>query len=176
MAITLISTVTVGIGGASSIDFNSIPGTYTDLWIVHSGRSTATAVSGGVSVRMRFNGTTTGYSSKALYGQGSGSGASYAPAGWAGSASPSDATASTFSNSTVYIPNYAGSTAKSWSADGVTETNATQAFQEIDASLWTGTSAITSISLTVESANFAQYSTASLYGITKGSSGGVTVS
>ena len=35
----LIASSTVGAGGASSIDFNSIPNTYTDLLVKLSGRS-----------------------------------------------------------------------------------------------------------------------------------------
>ena len=35
-----IATVTVGAGGAASIDFTSIPGTYTDLLVLISARST----------------------------------------------------------------------------------------------------------------------------------------
>jgi len=177
MAITKISTVTVGAGGAASIDFTSIPGTYTDLMIVLSGRSNATDVSGGQSVRMRFNGTTTTYTSRILYGNGS-SAASYSPAGWAGQVVPSNYTANVFSNCSIYIPNYAGSTAKSWSVDSVSENNATTDYLEIIAGLWNGTSAITSIALTIESgsASFQQYSSATLYGVTKGSLAGVTVS
>jgi hypothetical protein len=177
MAITKIETVTVGSGGAASIDFTSISGSFTDLMIVYSGRSNATDVSGGQSVRMRFNGTTTTYTGKVLYGTGSYPG-SYSPAGWAGQVTPSNFTASMFSNTTVYIPNYAGSSAKSWSADAVSENNSSVGSLEINAGLWNGTDPITSIALTIESgsASFQQYSTATLYGITKGSSGGVTVS
>jgi hypothetical protein len=84
------------------------------------------------------------------------------------------ATASTFSNDAIYIPNYSGSTNKSVSIDTVTENNATAAHQTITASVWANTAAITSIKI-VTGANFAQYSTASLYKFTKGS-GGATVS
>lgn len=177
MSITKIASVTVGAAGAASIDFNSIPGTMTDLMIVLSGRSNLPDYSGGQSVRMRFNGTTTTYTSRILYGNGS-SAASYAPAGWAGQVTPSNYSASIFSNCTIYIPNYAGTTVKSWSVDSVSENNATADYVEIIAGLWNGTAAITSISLTIESgsASFVQYSSATLYGVTKGSLAGVTVS
>lgn len=175
MSMKKIATVTVGAGGAASIDFTSIAGTMTDLMIVVSGRSNTSAAGGGQSIRLRFNSNTTGYSSKALYGSGSYTG-SYAPSGWAGQVSPSDTTASTFGNTVIYIPNYAGATNKSYSADSVTENNATAAYQEIDASLWANTSAVTQITLSVETGNFVQYSSATLYGITKGSLAGVTVS
>ena len=46
-------------------------------------------------------------------------------------ATPSDWTASTFSNVEIYIPNYTSSTYKSWSADGVVENNATISAQAL---------------------------------------------
>ena len=74
------------------------------------------------------------------------------------------ATASTFGNAEIYIPNYASSNNKSVSADFVSETNAADAIFGLTAGLWANTSAITSIKLTPAAA-FAQYSTATLYGI-----------
>lgn len=174
MTMTLVSTVTVGAGGAASIDFTSIPQTGTDLLIVVSGRTTDANVS--ASSNIKFNGSATGYSEKTLRGTGSGTDTNstsnlsallysfYFPG--------SSATSNTFGNNVLYIPNYAGSTNKSTSADHVTENNATAAALGIVAGLWANTAAITQVTIT---ANFAQYSTASLYTITKGS-GGATVS
>jgi hypothetical protein len=74
--------------------------------------------------------------------------------------------ANTFGNTCVYIPNYAGSTNKSVSIDNVTEANATLAFAELVAGLWSVTSAITSVKVTSQnSENLKQYSTAYLYGV-----------
>ena len=86
-----------------------------------------------------------------------------------------NATSNTFGNTSVYIPNYAGSTNKSVSSDAVTENNATTASQQILASIWNNTSAITSIFVSDTGSNLVQNSTASLYGILRGS-GGATVS
>ena len=178
MAITKIETVTVGAGGIASIDFNSIPGTYTDLMIVLSGRGTNGSI--GAELLVTFNGDTgANYAYKFLRGSGSAansSGASPAYNAYGGYISGDGATANTFGNTLIYIPNYSGATAKSVSTDTVSENNATAAWQLMTASLWTGTSAITSISLTLYAASFKQYSSASLYGVLKGSSGGVTVS
>lgn len=176
MSMTKIATVTVGILGQAAIEFLSIPQTATDLVIELTGRSNVADVSGGGSIRMRFNGTTTTYTGKVLYGTGSYPG-SYSPAGWAGAVTPSNYAGNNFSNTLIYIPNYAGSAAKSWSADAVVEQNSSVGSLEINAGLWNGTSAITDISLTIESAValFVQYSTATLYSITKGSLAGVTV-
>jgi len=173
MAITLISTVTVGAGGAASIDFTSIPGTYTDLKIVANLRADNANTDGNVT----FNGLTTNLTSRQLYGSGSASGAatnaskilSY------GLADASTYTASTFSSVEIYVPNYAGSTNKSVSIDAVVENNAAAAYATIVAGLWASSSAITQVTLKADTGNLAQYSTASLYGVLKGSSGGVTV-
>jgi hypothetical protein len=60
----------------------------------------------------------------------------------------------------------------------VTENNATNANQGISAGLWSNNAAISSIRLfyTGSSNDIATGSSATLYGILKGSSGGVTVS
>jgi len=167
-----IATVTVGSGGSSTIDFTSIPATYTDLCVKVSGRQT---VSGADSMGLKLNGATTGNSSRWLSGNSSavivGTDASsvivVSYAGLPGSG----ATANTFSNIEIYIPNYAGATAKSISSDSVGENNTTSAGLaniSILAGLQTSTSAITSLTLSPYSGgNFVQYSTATLYGILK---------
>jgi hypothetical protein len=88
-----------------------------------------------------------------------------------------DTTSNTFSSTQVYIPNYAGSTNKSVSIDHVTENNATNAyFSGIVAGLWSNTAAITSVKiLDQDGGSLVAGSTASIYGILKGS-GGATVS
>lgn len=165
---TLISSVTVGAGGASSITFSAIPGTYTDLCLVLSGRSTNSNYFDGIDIA--FNSSTASFTARFLDGSGSG----VVSGTYTGlTTNGNTATSNTFGNLQMYIPNYAGSTNKSFSADMVTENNATAADQRIYAGLWSNTSAITSISLTTTT--FAQYSTAYLYGLTKGS-GGATVS
>ena len=182
MSMTLISTVTVGAGGASTIDFSSIAGTFTDLQLVVSGRMDSASAQ---NLRLRFNADTgANYINRQLYGDGvppaasdttSGSGVYIAD--YAGGFLPGTSmTSNTFGSFVAYIPNYAGSTAKSVSTDNVTENNATSNVrQTIGASRWTGTAAITQITILLTSGSFVQHSTASLYGILKGS-GGATVS
>ena len=161
---TKIASVTVGSGGASSIDFTSIPSTYTDLVLKLSGRSTANDNWANIS----FNGSTASFSSRGLYGDGSSAG-SYSRSDNVNTIAndSSTSTASTFSNGEIYIPNYAGSNNKSYSVDSVTENNATAALTSLVAGLRSNTAAITSITLTPNGGNFAQYSTATLYGINK---------
>jgi hypothetical protein len=161
----LIASVTVGGGGAANIEFTSIPATYTDLVIFSSLRTTTSE--GFDGVRMTFNSTSANRSMKRLYGLGSGSPGTSSNSYMMGSqASTASNTSNTFGNGFCYIPNYRSSNNKSASSDQVTENNATTAIAELDGSLWSDTSAITSIQLVSENAaNFVQYSTAYLYGI-----------
>lgn len=155
-----IATVTVGAGGASSIDFTSIPGTYTDLLIKTSVRSNQ--ANNAQSLTIKFNGSGSNFTSRIIEGSGSGV-SSFTGTNLVGNVQGTSSTASTFSNLDIYIPNYAGSTNKSYSADGVTENNGTVAYATLCAGLWSQTSAITSISLNIDF--LVQYSTATLYGI-----------
>lgn len=163
------STVTVGSGGAASIDFTSIPATFTDLVIKLSGRSTETTANESSELRLQFNADTgSNYSRRMLYGDGGAVGSSSATTTGmrVGFVDTNGNTASTFSSSEVYIPNYAGSTQKSVSADSVVEGNVAQfMYATLIAGLWSNTAAITDIKLFVPSYNFVQYSTATLYGI-----------
>jgi hypothetical protein len=163
-----IATVTVGSGGATSIDFTSIPSTYTDLQLFASLRDNTGAT--GKDYKIEFNGVTTSYSYKRIYGDGAAAYSDGASTGQSLTIDSANATASTFANCLIYIPNYAGSTNKSWSADTVSENNASganSAYANLYAGLWSNTAAITSISLKPVSGTptIQQYSTATLYGI-----------
>lgn len=160
---TLISSVTVGAGGASSIDFTSIPATYTDLLVKLSVRQNTGNINYGY---VRINGASTNLSYRSLEGSGSAAASANGAVGSYGIVNSSAYTANTFSNIEVYFPNYAGSTNKSWSADSVTENNATAAYADLIAGLWSQTAAINQLTFYPEAASsFVQYSTAYLYGI-----------
>jgi len=158
----LIQTITVGSGGAASIDFTSIPQTYTDLLILVSGRSAAADTK--ASYKIIFN---NGTGNSSYYLQGSGSATSSATfTAFAGFDPAATATASVFGNASIYIPNYAGSTNKSFSVDAVSEHNATEAYQILTAGIWSNSAAINRVTLSmIFGSNYAQYSSASLYGI-----------
>jgi hypothetical protein len=149
---------------AASVTFANIPQSgYTDLKVVMSVRDTYAAVSAALFVG--FNGGTASLSSK--YIQGSGSSAvsgNLTSLALAGLNTGANATASTFSNIELYIPNYTSSNYKSYSADSVTENNATEAYTNLIAGLWSNTAAITSMTFTCGTA-FTANSTFSLYGI-----------
>jgi len=169
MAITYkkIASSTVGAGGAASIEFTSIPGTYTDLVILYSSRS-AGNITGSWSCKWSFNGSTTSYTTRGIFGDGSSPSSSGTSDTYGGYHNNSTATASTFGNGSIYVPNYAGSTNKSYSIDAVAENNATGGYASLLAGLRSNTAAITSIKLEdYNGNNLAQYSTATLYGILK---------
>lgn len=168
---------------ASSILLQNIPNTYTDLVLVCSTRQDyGTEAYFGILP----NESNANTSSRVVYGSGSGSGAGAAYTTTGANiitfSTGSSSTANTFGNTIFYIPNYASSTAKSISIDGVGENNAITAYQILTAALWNNTAAIDRISIVSLNANaglaqnFVANSSFTLYGVTKGSSGGVTVS
>jgi hypothetical protein len=161
---TLIAAVTVGSGGAANIDFSSIPATYTDLVLLGSTRSSNSNNYGDIF--FTFNGATTNRSARYIEGSGTAAASATQTTMGAGSGQGNSATVSTFGNFQLYIPNYAGSTNKSSSADGVGENNATQAYATLTANLWSQTTAINQITiLPLSTFVFQQHSTAYLYGV-----------
>jgi hypothetical protein len=172
MTMTLIETKTLG-AAAAAIEFTSIPQDATDLLVLMSFRSVSGAIASGIT--LKFNGSSASFAARRMFGDGS---TAYGDAnlGLFILNGPTS-TSNSFSNVSLYVPNYAGSTNKSFSADGVQETNGTTAYSGLVAGVWSNTAAITSITLSDEAVvNLAIGSTASLYKITKGSSGGVVVS
>jgi hypothetical protein len=164
---TKIASVSVGSGGAATIAFTSIPSTYTDLLIYVSPRSARSAVEDELWIRFNAD-TGNNYSYRAINGDGStassqsGSSVAAVYRGWMPG---NTTTANTFGNHYIYVPNYAGSSYKSVSADDVSENNATSARATLRAGLWNNTAAITTVTLLPEVSTFMQYSTATLYGI-----------
>jgi len=171
----LIATQTVGAGGASNIDFTSIPQTFTDLYLVGSLRTNL--ASDSENCRIDFNNNTANQASILLAGYGTGS-ANYSYTYINIRNVPSaNGTANVFGNMSAYIPNYAENRNKNISIDNVPERNTPDNFFiSLIGGSWNDTSAITSVKLsTAGGGSFVQYSSISLYGILKGS-GGATVS
>ena len=140
---TLISSVTVGATAVASMNFTSIPATYTDLKVVISARN-ETGPAG--NILMGFNSSTSSFVNLFIQGDGAGVAAS-SVAQMIGDMDGSGETANTFNNVEVYIPNYLVSQNKQISIFGLNETNATAASMAAVASLWRNTAAITSITL-----------------------------
>jgi hypothetical protein len=169
MAITYIpiASASVGSGGATDITFSSIPQTYTDLVIVLSCRSDLSGNYGNNI--LNINGGTTSQSVRQLNGSGSAVTSTSDTPIYSASLTQAGATASTFSNDSIYISNYSSSTKnKSVFWDGVSENNATAAGTALNAGLYASNTAITSITLKPNGSptnKYVQFSTAYLYGI-----------
>lgn len=159
-----IATTTVGSGGSATIDFTSIPQTYKDLKLLVCARGTQTQAGQGNYYIIKPNGSSSNLSSRYLLGIGTSivSG-TYQPYGYMAA---SDFTTSVFGNSEHHFYNYTSATYKSISTDCGNENNNVTVYGTLfDAGLWANTSAITSITLTPGGGNFAQYTTATLYGL-----------
>ena len=162
---TKIASSTVGSGGSASIDFTSIPSTYTDLCVALSLRTNNDPDGGAYGIcAISFNGSTANLSQIRLQGSGSAA-SSFSLSNAQFPVDGSANTASTFANSSIYFPNYAGSTNKSFSIDNVMEQNGTTTFMTLIAGLWSQTSAVNQLTFSAVSGSFVQYSTATLYGI-----------
>ncbi len=158
----------------ASIEFTSIPQNYTDLYILSSLRDTSGIV-GWVTCDVRPNGSSSSIRSIATYGFNTTVGSLPASEIYH-QATQGGNTANTFSNSSIYIFNYAGSTHKLFSVDTVTEGNTANTLNATTAGLWGNTAAITSLTFIIPSINLAAGSMISLYGIAKGTDGIVTTS
>jgi hypothetical protein len=157
---------------AATVTFSNIPQTFTDLLIVSSARSART-VNLADNLNLRFNGDAGGnYSFRYLEGNGSGASSvagSSAAQMLACYTPTAAATASTFGVASIYVANYAGSTAKAVSCESVTENNGTTAFIVATAGLWSGTVPVTSVTLLSQVANFVAGSSFFVYGIRRAS-------
>lgn len=156
---------------AASVTFDNIPQTgYTDLKVVMSARN-AYSGGGAANCYLTFNGNGASYSGKYITGNGASASSAGNTGGtsviYIGAIENNSWTANTFGNLEIYIPNYTSSNNKSISWDSVTENNATTAYAQFGAGLWSNSAAITSITFTPESAtgDWVQYSTFSLYGL-----------
>ena len=166
----LISTVTVGSGGAATISFSSIPATYTDLKVVASLRATGSRGEDAVLIRFNSDSTAANYTARTIRGNGSATSSEYLTSGFAGmyigEFNGGTSTANSFTSTEIYVPNYTSGNQKSISTDIAQEANQTLAYVHLIAGLWNGTAAVTTITFTDHNANnFAEYSSASLYGI-----------
>ena len=173
MSMTLISTITVSGTSTNSVSFDNIPQNGTDLLLVLSMRCSVNSVRR--DARLSVNGS---LAPGGRYVRGTGSVVSSASADpLSNAATGNSATASTFSNNSLYFPNYAGSRIKRFSIDIVTENFGIDAYQILLAGGVQSNAAITSLGVSFATGeNFVADSVLSLYKITKGSDGIVAVS
>ena len=159
-----IATVTVGSGGASSIEFTSIPGTYQHLQIRGISRLAAGTLP---TVWAQFNAdTATNYAYHLLRGSGSAAsaeGGTSQSGAFAVSSAGGAQTASVFAGFVIDLLDYAN-TSKNTTLRSLTggDFNGT-GWVDLRSALWLSTSAITSIKLAHTGAtNFSEHSTAAL--------------
>ena len=160
---------------AASVTFSSIPSTYTDLALRLSARNDGAGTRAAFGLLQFNSDTTANYS--ATYTRGTGTfatsanfttastpiGGKWSPTGYDSAGN----TANTFTNTEIYIPNYATTATKSYSAFNVSEDNSTGNANGIEATanLYLGTTAISSILILSNSGNFVAGSSFYLYGI-----------
>ena len=159
-----IATTTVGAGGSSTITFSSISGTYQHLQLRFIAAASTTlptmylrlnSDSGANYVRHRFQGNGTSASSSVNTGET----ATYMFGSAGISAAP------IFRASVLDIVDYSNTNKyKTLRALDAGDSNGS-GVMEILSNLWMNTAAITSITLTLDSGNFTQYSSFALYGI-----------
>ena len=167
-----IATITVGSGGASSIEFTSISSAYQHLQIRGLLRST-TASSGLDDVRLRLGNSSIDTGNNYAAHQLEGNGSSVQATGYA---------SVSFNGRITYAPR-ASATATVWAAivfdildyANTSKTTTVRSFAGVDlngsgsvvlsSTLWNNTSAITNVQLFPEANNFAQYSTLALFGV-----------
>lgn len=172
MTMTLIQTQTLATA-AVSVDFTSIPQDGTDLLLLVSGRSNE--VANQSMTLLNLNGLGTNFTFTRLQGSGSAVTSTTGTSGTSGFLPAANATVSTFGNQSFYITNYSGTADKSIAVEAVSENNFTEAYQTLQASTRI-MGAITEINMKLGAGSYVAGTVMSLYKITKGSSGGVTVS
>ncbi len=154
-----------------SITFNNIPQTGTDLIVFISSRGAADGANDG-EFHLLLN--STNGSDRVLYDFGSGAPGTNTSSPMRFATSSSSTTASTFGNAFAYVPNYTGSASKNIIAESVAETNATGVAMYLTSGV-ISVGAVTSLTIS-GNRDLAALTSVTLYIITKGSSGGVTVS
>ena len=166
-----IATVTVGSGGASYIEFTSIPSTYSHLQV----RAIMKNTTGGndswsASANMYFNTdtTSTNYARHFVYGYGTG----VTAGGGADSNAfvgfiPGNGQSGIFGAAVIDVLDYANTNKYKTirSIAGADSNNVDSEFVGLLSGLWKNTAAVSSIRIYCGANSFAQYSSFALYGV-----------
>lgn len=163
-----IATITVGSGGASNVEFTSIPGTYAHLQLRVLARTTRTGNDTDY-MNVTFNSDTgANYTYHYVQGDGSSAGAGTANSinqAYSSYIAAADASASVFGTNILDILDYSNTNKnKTLRFLGGMDTNGSGKVA-LMSDLWRSTSAITSIKFTPSTGSFVQYSHFALYGI-----------
>lgn len=165
-----IATVTVGSGGASSISFTSIPGTYQHLQIRGIMRGEHTATSDDAFVLRLNNDTGSNYAHHRLAGDGSsasaGGGSSAAYIDLSFQAPAATATANVFGAYIVDILDYANTSKNTTVREFMGFDRNGAGILRLVSGLWNDTAAVDRVDIVnVASRDAAEYSTFALYGV-----------
>jgi hypothetical protein len=158
-----IATVTVGVGGQSTISFSSIPSTYQHLQLRFAGSSSAVN-----NFRMRFNSDTgSNYAVRQILGTGAALSASSSASQTSMNLVYDNKANSLFpAIAIVDVLDYSNSNKnKVVSSLAGSEQNNNDGLVMFRSNLWMNTAAVTSISIFLDSGSFNQYSSFALYGI-----------
>lgn len=168
----LLEKITLSAASASSVTFSNIPQTgYTDLVVKVNARGSTNNTYD--NLQLKFNGVSLSYTDRHLVGPGNGIAVSsgtnaYTTSSYVGTIPALTATATTFGNTEIYIPNYTSANFKAFSSDSADERNVTTGvWSALIANLWSNTAAITTIQLLASGGDFVQHSTFYLYGVAK---------
>lgn len=155
-----------------SIVFNSIPQTGTDLMVFVSSRGASDAANDG-EFSIQLNGVNV--SDRTFYSFGSGTPGQNSGSTVRAATNGSGSLANIFGAASILVTEYASSTVgKNVFSESVNEANSTSAAIYLTSGLF-GTSPVTSLTI-IGNRDLAAGTSVTLYMITKGSSGGVTVS
>jgi hypothetical protein len=160
-------------GTTASWSKTSIPSSYDHLYLCWSARSDHSAYRDAIYCNVNSD-TGSNYSMTHLF-TGSGTPSSYRTSGvtaWTDFADNPGANvlADTFGTGSMWLPHYSNSANfKQCYANSATENNSTTDYQwgiQVIAGLWSSTAAVTALALTLQSGDFVQYSSFTLYGVT----------
>ena len=169
--LTLIETQTAGAGGLATFDFTGIPATFAKLVIDLYARGDTAAVNVGLNLTINNDGGAnydyffTNAPISATWTSGEGVAATSIRAVYIAAA---NAPAGTFDLANIEIPQYANASGqKVMSSEYTHKDNTTTGnlYRGVAAGWWRAKTAISRVTLTPSAGNFAQYSTARLYGV-----------
>lgn len=163
-----LQVITVGAAGASSVTFTNIPGTYSHLQVRALVRTSHAAVIRNLGVRINSD-SGSNYANHVLQGNGSAASASADTSitySYIGIAAGANANSNVFGANVIDILDYANTNKYKTlrNLNGVDNNGDGSVF--LKSGLWQSTSAITSLSFSIEGgANITQYSQFALYGV-----------
>lgn len=175
MITSLIASTTVGAGGTNTIEFTSIPGTFTDLVVLLSARTSA----GSDVPRFRANTYISEFNKGQVFFSNGASVSAFDDVfntyQQIGTEPGTSWSANSFSNVLIQLPNYSGTSyPKTYKTQSISkDSGANQEIRLTGTGFTSFTAAITSVQITTTN-TFVQHTTAYLYGTLKGS-GGATV-